>query len=120
MTFEELLESHTPEVQAIALRARELVFSVYPQAVEQVDPPDHLITFGRGMKMKEQLWYIAPFKAHVNMGFIRGRELHEQHDPGGLLEGTGKNLRHVKLRSLEDVDRPALRELLRISLEQNS
>ena len=120
MTIEELLEAHTPEVRDIALRARALVLSICPEAVEQIDPADHLIAYGHGTRMKEQLWYIAPFKAHVNMGFMRGRELHEQHDPAGLLEGTGKNLRHVKLRSLADVERPALRELLAKSLAQNS
>ena len=114
MTVEELLAPYTPEVRAIAERARDLVLSVYPQAVEQVDPADHLLAYGRGLKMAEQLWYIAPFKAHANLGFARGTELH---DPAGLLEGTGKRLRHVKLRSLEDVDRSALRALLHTSLE---
>jgi hypothetical protein len=120
MTIEEQLESHTPVVREIALRARALVLSIYPEAIEQIDPADHLIAYGHGMTMKELLWYIAPFKAHVNLGFIRGRELHEQNDPAGLLEGTGRNLRHVKLRSLADVDRPALRDLLVESLRQNS
>jgi hypothetical protein len=120
MTIEEQLESHTPQVREIALRTRQLVLSIYPEAVEQIDPADHLIAYGHGAKMKEQLWYIAPFKAHVNLGFMRGRELHEYHDPSGLLEGTGKNLRHVKLRSPADVDRPALRDLLLESLRQNS
>ncbi len=114
MTVDELLAPYTPEVRAIAERARELILRVYPDAVEQVDGPDHLIAYGRGFRMDEQLWYVAPFKAHVNMGFMRGTE---QDDPSGLLEGTGKRLRHVKLRSLEDVERPALLALLRSSLE---
>jgi hypothetical protein len=33
-------------------------------------------------------------------------------DPDGLLEGTGKKLRHIKLRSLEDLQQPAVRTLL--------
>ena len=114
MTPEELFAPYSPEVRAIAERARALFLSVYPDAVEQVDGPDHLIAYGRGLGMKEQLWYVAPFKAHVNMGFMRGTE---QDDPSGLLEGTGKRLRHVKLRSQGDVDRPALLALLRSSLE---
>jgi hypothetical protein len=35
------------------------------------------------------------FTAHVNVGFFRGAELS---DPNGLLQGTGKFMRHVKLR----------------------
>jgi hypothetical protein len=33
-------------------------------------------------------------------------------DPEGLLEGGGKLLRHVKIRSLEDLEQPALRNLI--------
>ena len=33
-------------------------------------------------------------------------------DPKGLLEGTGKNMRHVKLRSAEDLEKKGLRELI--------
>ncbi|HET7797563.1 MAG TPA: DUF1801 domain-containing protein, partial [Nevskia sp.] len=38
--------------------------------------------------------YVNAFKAHVNVGFFRGAELD---DPAGLLEGSGKSMRHVKL-----------------------
>jgi hypothetical protein len=33
-------------------------------------------------------------------------------DPAGIVEGTGKRIRHVKCRSLGDIARPALRTLL--------
>ena len=49
-------------------------------------------------------------KEHVLFGFLRGAVLK---DPGKLLEGTGKYLRHVKLRSVPDVRRPAVRALLK-------
>jgi hypothetical protein len=39
--------------------------------------------------------YVNVFKAHVNVGFFRGAELA---DPHGILEGTGKLMRHVKLK----------------------
>jgi hypothetical protein len=45
----------------------------------------------------------------VTFGFLCGTSLP---DPAGLLEGTGKNLRHVKLRTAEDVSTPALRKLI--------
>jgi hypothetical protein len=53
--------------------------------------------------------YVNAFKAHVNVGFFRGAELP---DPQGLLEGTGRFMRHVKLRPGEGVDVGALRELI--------
>ena len=53
--------------------------------------------------------YVNAFTAHVNVGFFRGAELA---DPNGLLEGTGKFMRHVKLRPEGEVDATALMELI--------
>ena len=53
--------------------------------------------------------YVDAFTAHVNVGFFRGAELD---DPNGLLEGTGKLMRHVKLRPGRRVDETALRALI--------
>ncbi len=55
------------------------------------------------------LAYVNVFKAHVNVGFFRGAELA---DPAGLLAGTGKMMRHVKLRPGEAVDEKALAALI--------
>lgn len=53
--------------------------------------------------------YVNAFTAHVNVGFFRGAELA---DPQGLLEGTGKFMRHVKLRPQGHVDAAALMHLI--------
>ncbi len=53
--------------------------------------------------------YVNAFNAHVNVGFFRGAEIA---DPDGLLEGTGKFMRHVKLRPERDVDATDLRKLI--------
>jgi hypothetical protein len=53
--------------------------------------------------------YVDAFSAHVNVGFFRGAELSDPHD---LLEGSGKFMRHVKLRPGRDVDAAALRHLI--------
>jgi len=53
--------------------------------------------------------YVNAFKAHVNVGFFRGAELA---DPGHLLEGTGKFMRHVKLRPESEIDAAALMKLI--------
>jgi hypothetical protein len=49
------------------------------------------------------------FTVHVNVGFFRGADLA---DPAQLLEGTGKYMRHVKLRPEREVDALALTELI--------
>src|SRR5205823_12694106 len=53
--------------------------------------------------------YVNVFKAHVNVGFFRGAKIA---DPKGLLEGTGKFMRHVKLSPEADVDTAALTTLI--------
>ena len=53
--------------------------------------------------------YVNAFKAHVNVGFFRGTQIA---DPKGLLEGTGKFMRHVKLSPERVVNAAALTNLI--------
>ena len=53
--------------------------------------------------------YVNAFTAHVNVGFFRGAEIG---DPKHLLEGTGRFMRHVKLRPESGPDATALEELI--------
>jgi hypothetical protein len=55
---------------------------------------------------------VNAFKAHVNVGFFLGAELE---DPAGLLEGTGKRMRHVKIEPDAPLDSRALGELIQAS-----
>lgn len=54
--------------------------------------------------------YVAAFKAHVNVGFFLGAHIE---DPDGLLQGSGKFMRHVKRRPGDGVDDEALERLIR-------
>lgn len=53
--------------------------------------------------------YVNAFTAHVNVGFFRGAEFT---DPAGLLEGTGRFMRHVKLRPGHEIGSTALERLI--------
>jgi len=53
--------------------------------------------------------YVNAFKAHASVGFFRGAMLA---DPAGLLEGTGKRMRHVKLRPGRGLDNDELGDLI--------
>ncbi|MCI0397097.1 MAG: DUF1801 domain-containing protein [Chloroflexi bacterium] len=109
------LAGYTPQVQAIALELRELVFSVAPNAAEQIDMPARLLGYGFAATYKDTICVIMPLKSAVNLGFPRGTELL---DPAGLLAGTGKRARHAKLTDVKDVAAPALRALLEASVAQ--
>ncbi len=53
--------------------------------------------------------YVDAFSGHANVGFFNGADLD---DPSRLLQGTGRHMRHIKLRPDQDVDGRALRLLI--------
>ncbi|HVZ99683.1 MAG TPA: DUF1801 domain-containing protein [Caulobacterales bacterium] len=59
--------------------------------------------------------YVNAFKAHAAVGFFNGATLR---DPAKLLEGSGKRMRHVKLRPGEALDEDALGALIAASFDQ--
>jgi hypothetical protein len=61
--------------------------------------------------------YIKAFPSSVNLGFWRGVELD---DPDGLLEGDGDRMRHVPLRSVDDIREEAFGAFVRQAVELNS
>ena len=115
-TFEQALSGSSSLVKEIAERLRALIVEVYPEVVEVPWPKQKIVGYGVGpKKMSEHFCYIGVYTAHVNLGFYYGAELP---DPQGLLEGTGKKLRHIKINDSAVVDHPALRDLLQASLDE--
>ena len=60
--------------------------------------------------------YIKAFKSSVNFGFWRGVDID---DPGGLLQGSGEKMRHVKLTNLDDVDQQAFTNFVQQAVKLN-
>ena len=98
-----LPSQHEPVVTAL----RALVFSAAPDAHEIVYH-DNLV-YGPSDSGYDPILYIAVFRAHVNLGFFYGGFVQ---DPEGLLIGSGKRMRHVKIRSPQECARPAVTRLL--------
>lgn len=105
------LRAYTPEVRDLALGARELVLRVVPNAVEKVHRPWKTIAYG----LSKKFCAISPYRSWVNVHFHQGASLP---DPSGLLEGAGKNARHVKVASPTDLQRRALAVLIRAASQQ--
>ena len=115
-TFEELMADTAAPMRPIAGRLRELVLSVHPESVEVVRLGDRAATFGVGpKKMSEAYAYVLPYQEWVNLGFFRGVALP---DPMSLLEGTGAQMRHVKVRTVDAVEEPAIRALIEAALAE--
>lgn len=108
--FTEMAAGSPQAVSDLALASRALIYDVLPETVEVVCFRQRSAGYGTGpKKMSEQFCWLAPFSKHVVFGFYYGTELP---DPEGLLEGTGNPMRHVKIRTSEDLDNPALRRLV--------
>ena len=108
-----LLAEHPPEQQAIEHALRATIRREFPAAVEQVDFGNKLIAFGRSMKMRGLLFALIAHKSWVNLQLADGAELP---DPNGLIEGTGKRIRHVKIRSVEAATSPEVRAIIAAQL----
>ena len=108
--FKDILGVASPALRPICEALRSLVASHHPEFTEVVWPNLKIASFGVGPKKLTQHYaYIAVQTAHINLGFYHGASLD---DPVGLLEGTGKALRHIKFRSLAAVQSPAVAHLL--------
>ena len=108
--FEAVIVRASPNIQALAQAARALLADVMPGITEVPWARQKIAGYGVGpKKMSQHFCYIAPFKKHLNLGFMYGAHLP---DPQNLLEGAGADLRHVKIRAAADLENPALRELI--------
>jgi hypothetical protein len=114
--FIEAISGASADVQEIAKRLRHLIRDEYPDVVEVAWPRQKIIGYGVGpKKMSEHFCYIGVHRKHVNLGFYYGADLA---DPEGLMEGTGKKLRHIKVRDVGEIDRPSIRDLIKVSLDE--
>jgi len=105
-----MLDTQPADIAKLARAIRALIIDVMPGVFEVVWVRQKVVGYGTGIKKQtEHFCWIAPQRAWVNLGFNYGSELA---DPDGLLEGTGNKFRHVKVRTVADVGRPALRKLL--------
>jgi len=109
-TFEDVVADVNSDMQAIAHALRALLAEVMPNITEVPWGKQKIAGYGVGpKKMSEHFCYLAPQKNYVNLGFMYGADLP---DPDGLMEGAGQVMRHIKIRSLDDVNKSAIKQLI--------
>lgn len=94
----------------LAASLRAIVKTAAPQAREEIKWGFPCYT------QNSMLCYIRPAKAHLTFGFYKGASLT---DPENLLEGTGKGLRHVKIRRSGDIRANIFSRWIREAVELN-
>ena len=110
LRVEQFFDRIPAPLAGLAVSLRAIVKAAAPQAREEFKWGQPCYT-QNGM-----LCYIRPAKAHLTFGFYKGAGL-SNHE--GLLEGTGKGLRHVKVRHTEDIRPEIFSRWLREAVEMN-
>jgi hypothetical protein len=110
-----LLRQLSAEVAALVTAVDGLVNRVDPDVVRVVWPHQRTIGYGVGpKKMSEHYAYVTVHERHVNLGCNYGARL----DDGGLLEGTGKSMRRMTVRTTDVLDDPRVPRLLRAARQE--
>ena len=108
----EFLKPYDPDVRDLALKLRALVLEEMAPCYENIyDAYSAVaIAYGPSERMRDAVFHIAVYTKHVNLGFNDGATLD---DPKGILEGTGNQIRHITIKSTDDLERPELRAYIR-------
>jgi hypothetical protein len=97
---EQYIEKQSSPQKEIVERLRKIILRTFPDVKEEMK---------MGVPWYEGKLYVVALKDHVNLGFcLKGLSQKEK----GLLEGSGKKMRHVKIHSLNDIDDKKIGKLL--------
>ena len=109
------LTAYDRNIAGLALALREIILDEAPNASEYVYQVYTVaIWFGFTGKMKDAWFcYITTHAGHINLGFPFGAALA---DPSRVLEGEGKTNRHIKFKSMSDLERPFLRRYIQAAI----
>jgi hypothetical protein len=114
------LTAYDTTVADLALALREIILEEAPNASEyiyQVYTVAVWFGFTGQLGKPKDAWfcYITTHARHINLGFPYGAVLP---DPNRVLEGEGKTNRHIKFRSMSDLERPFVRRYIQAAIEQ--
>jgi hypothetical protein len=110
------LKPYDRSVQKLALNLRLLVLEEMAPCHENIYDAYSAVAIGYGTsdRLKDGIFHIAVYAKGVNLGFNHGASLD---DPLGILEGKGNQIRHIKIRTAEDLVRPEIREYIKRARE---
>jgi len=109
--IEAFIDKYTPAIAAQLRDARRRLRARFPRGMEMVFDNYNALVFGVGPtdKSGESFISIAGYPKWVTLFFLDGAGLH---DPEGLLEGEGKQVRGIRLKTPADLDSPAVAALV--------
>lgn len=101
------------EIQEITKALRKIILDASPNLIEEFkwSMPNYS---SNGL-----VCYLQASKKHVNLGFHKGNEL-EEHDTKKVLQGSGKTMRHIRIKKLEDIQPEVITSLIEVAIELNN
>jgi hypothetical protein len=111
------LRPYDRAIQDLALMLRALVLEEMAPCYENIYDAYSAVAIGYGSsaRLQDGVFHIAVYSKHVNLGFNHGATLA---DPKGILEGNGKRIRHITIKTTEDLARPEIRAYVRRAKKQ--
>ena len=111
-TLKQFLKPYDRETQTLALALRALVLEEMAPCYENIYDAYSAVAIGYGTsdRLSDGVFHIAVYAKHVNLGFNDGAALD---DPKGILLGNGNRIRHISIKTPEDLKRPELRAYMR-------
>jgi hypothetical protein len=109
--LEQFIDKYSPDIGALARAALRRMRHRLPGAVELVyDNYNALVIgFGPNAQALQATFSIALYPRWVNLFFLQGASLP---DPQRILKGSGSRVRSIRLQSAEDIDAPAVQQLI--------
>lgn len=106
------LKPYDREVRDLALKLRAVVLDEMAPCHENIYDAYSAVAIGYGSseRLGDGILHIAVYAKGVNLGFNHGATLE---DPKGILEGSGSRIRHIKIRTPKDLERPELRSYIK-------
>ncbi|WP_042142001.1 DUF1801 domain-containing protein [Paucisalibacillus sp. EB02] len=100
------------EIQAITSSLREIILNTSSELIEEYkwSMPNY--------SYNGLVCYLQASKKHVNLGFQKGNEL-EDKDQENLLQGSGKTMRHIRMKKMEDINPEYFISLIHEAMELN-
>jgi hypothetical protein len=109
----DFLHRYDFSIQSLALGVRTIVHEEMAPCHEYIFAMRSKVVLLYGATERvigDGICHINVFARHVNLGFHRGAHLD---DPGDVLQGSGRAIRHITLKRLSELDRPEIRAYLR-------
>jgi hypothetical protein len=106
------LKPYDREIQDLALKLRALVLEEMAPCYENIYDAYSAVAIGYGTsdRLRDGIFHIAVYSKHVNLGFNDGATLD---DPKRILQGAGNRIRHITIKTSEDIKRPEIRAYIR-------